>query len=118
MPQAPQCAEATRVSTHAPLQLLEAPRQPHRPPEQVSPPGQRTPTHARSVQALSKHTELGSHTSPVQLRSKQVPLAQAWPEGHARPHPPQLRSSSRESTHCPEQLRRSAAQVHKPWLQV
>ena len=118
LPHEPQFDESTRVSTQAPPQVLEAPRQPHTPPAHVCPPAHCTPTHARSVHWLWKQTELGSQTSPVQLRSKHTPSAQAWPAAHARPQPPQFKSSSFGSTHCPEQLRRSAAHVQAPWLQT
>lgn len=67
LPHAPQLAESVRVSTHVPPS----------PPHVLLAPEHTTPTHGFSVHVFGKQTELGSHTSPLQLRSKQAPFAEA-----------------------------------------
>jgi hypothetical protein len=78
---------------HWPLHMRLSPPQTQAPCEQLSPPGQMTPTHDRSWQVPSTQTDAASHAAPLQEVGKQAPFAQAVPDAQALLQLPQFRSS-------------------------
>jgi hypothetical protein len=119
-PHAPECAVLACVSTHAPAQLVRPPSHPdtHAPARQTSP----RPHALKQLPQWLAFVCVLVHTPPqVVCPAPHVTvvhalLTQDWPAEHARPHAPQLRSSTRGSTQEAPQVSSGLAQppMHAP----